>query len=111
MGESDEAYRARMKDEKLKAKADKKTKRDAKARAGNPRSAEATAAAAAAEAADTPSKKKQKTTGGAVNVPSLDISTERRLSVDTGEPGLTPKIIHQPVVDAVSPFRTLRFLV
>ena len=103
MGESDADYRARMKEEKVKAKADKKAKRDAKARAGNPRSA---AAAAAEEAADTPSKKKHKTAGGtSAVVPALEINTEpdRRLSVDTGEPGLTPKIIHQPIVDATTP--------
>jgi hypothetical protein len=94
MAVPDEAERARLKAEKARKKAAKKAERDAKARAGNPR----VGAGADAE----PAIKRRKT-GDAAEVPSLNIEKKRRLSVDTGEPGATPKVVHTPVVEATTP--------
>ena len=98
MGAPDDAERARLKAEKARKKAARKAERDAKARAGNPRAA---AGAAEAGAAVEPATKRRKTSEKAA-VPGLKIE-QRRLSVDTGEPGATPKTVHTPVVEAVTP--------
>ncbi len=93
MAVPDAAERARLKAEKARKKAAKKAERDAKARAGNPR--------ADAGAEVEPAIKRRKT-DDTVQVPGLKIE-KRRLSVDTGEPGATPKVVHTPLVDATTP--------
>lgn len=94
MAVPDDAERARLKAEKARKKAARKAERDAKARAGNPRAADT--------GTGTERAAKRRKTGEQVVVPDLKIE-KRRLSVDTGEPGATPKVVHTPVVEATTP--------
>ena len=151
-GAPDDAERAKLKAEKARKKAARKAERDARAKAGNPRTAGADAGDA-----DAPASKRQKTSDGAAErsgmparalmkraeelaidedkleaadsapdrkaafialilqhqkasedtslrpVSELELPDKRRLSVDTGEPGATPKVVHTPLVEATTP--------
>ena len=96
MAVPDDSERARLKAEKARKKAARKAERDAKARAGNPRAADG------AGADDAEPAIKRRKTGEKGAVPGLNIK-KRRLSVDTGEPGGTPKVVHTPLVEATTP--------